>query len=764
MASRGAAGIAPRYPDAGAAAACTIAASHEPIRPRPLCLPFATGVSCLVPAPDRVRGLSGVAWRGAALGLLVLQGAQAQPAAPQRVEVTGSVAADRRDQAAGQQVVTGEELARQGHTRLADALRRVPGLQVRGSGAELSLQLDGLSAEQTLVLLNGEPVPRLLLIEALSVGQVERIEIVRGANVQWSGRGLAGTINIVTTRTPPRAQRDLTLTLGSHFGRPVGQAELALGERQGGRGWRLVLALRGERERYPTVQSLRFAPADGTLASAYRVQLLEASRDDGVTLTPQWQWSGDGGQRLQLEGLLSASRFAGAAEESRHDLLGLPPRMQSDRLSYRHDRTLARLRTELQWPLSPSTRANASAAYTRGRRDQASLLVGQDVAGLPVRDSAVESTRIDHLLNARLALEHRLGGTHVLAGGVQLEGNRRLEDRQQRERIPSWEPEFTDERYDADARSVALYLQDDWLPTRPFTLSWGARLERLHTRSTGNVFDGVSRQHQLSSPMLNMLWRPDARTQWTLGLSRAFRLPEPRDIMPRRWTRPENSSLVPDFFGNPALVPESAWTLQGGWERRLDEDTTQLQAGVVVKRVSDLVLQELVQVNERYLLRPRNGGQAWVASVNARAQAEWRAPWGDAVALGAGVTARQSRLDGVPGPDNRLPDQSPWEAQAEASQRAAEGAWSLSASWRWRAGYRARGASGRLLQRSATHGLDLAATWQVDVGNRWRLALQAPLQADDVEITRVQTAAGVDELQARTRREPRLTLQWMHRL
>ena len=27
---------------------------------------------------------------------------------------------------------------------------------------------------------------------------VERIEIVRGANVQWSGRGLAGTINIIT--------------------------------------------------------------------------------------------------------------------------------------------------------------------------------------------------------------------------------------------------------------------------------------------------------------------------------------------------------------------------------------------------------------------------------------------------------------------------------------------------------------------------------------------------------------------------------------
>lgn len=709
------------------------------------------------------------AWaRALGVGLAVLAPAlHAQEAAPaQRVEVTGSASAERREEVAGKQVIGAAELARHGDTRLADALRRVPGLQVRGSGAELALQLDGMAAEQTLVLINGEPVPRLMALEALALGSVERVEIVRGTNVQWSGRGLAGTVNIVTTRNVQRAQRDLSVSLGAHFGRPVGQAELMLADRQGSSGWRLGVALRGERERYPVEQGVRFTRADGGTASAYRVHLVDAARDEALTVTPQWQWTGAGGRRVQLDGLLSASRFAGAGDEWRSDLEGERPHQQRDRLSYRHDRTLLRLGGELQWPLGEHTRLNASVGATRGRRDQASLLEGWGFDGRQVRDSTVDSLRIDQLTRARAALEHRLGTSHVLNAGVQLEGNRRHEDRLQRERIPSWEADLIDERYDASARSVALYAQDDWLPSKAFTLSWGARLERLRTRSTGNVFDGVSQQHQLASPMLNLLWRPDARTQWKLGLSRAYRLPEPRDIMPRRWTRPENSSLVPDFFGNPDLRPESAWTLQLGWERRLDGDAdSRLSAQAVVKRVSDVVLQELVVLDQRYLLRPLNDGQAWVASLQLRGQTEWAAAAGARLNLSAGLTAQRSRIDAVPGPHNQLPDQSPWEASAEAQYRPAGEPWSLAASWRWRAAISASAPSGRWLTRAATHGLDLSATWQADAGNRWRLSATALGSPDDAELTLIRRpGGGTDELQARTRREPRLSLQWLHRL
>lgn len=714
----------------------------------------------------RARGAS--RWRrvlpgGIALACGLPLQAQEAPAA-QQVEVRGSATAERRDAVAGRQVVDAAELTRHGDTRLADALRRIPGIVVSGSGAELSIRLDGMAAEQTLVLVNGEPVPRQQILDALALGDIERVEITRGANVQWSGRGLAGTIHIVTRRQAGRAQRDLALTLGAHFGRPTGQAELTLGDRQGETGWRLGLTARGERERYPVAQQLRFADAQGRVRSAYRVHLEEAAHDDAVTLTPLWQWSAADGRRLLAEAVLTVSRFQGAGEDERGEVQGERPRMQHDRLAYRHDRTLARVRLDGAWPLAGGARLAGALTASHARRVQASLLTGEDFDGIAVRDSTVDSTRRDDLLSGRASVEQRLGTAHTLVAGVQLESNRGREVRVQRERIPSWEPDFIDERYDATARSVAAYVQDDWLPDRRTTLSLGVRLERLDTRSEGNVFEGVSQQHRLSSPMLNAMWRPDAQTQWQLGLSRAYRLPEPRDLMPRRWTRPENSSLVPDFFGNPDLRPESAWTLQAGWERRLGDDA-RLTLGSVVRRIDDVVLRELVLLNDRYLLRPVNQGRAWVASLQAGAQGAVAAPWGGELSLKGGATIRRSRVDALPGPDNRVPDQSPWELQLDAEHRLpAAPAWSLNAAWRWRAGTRAQVPGERLLTRNATRTLDLSALWQATAADRLRVAVSGLAAADEIETTRRRAADGHDDLLSRTRREPRWRIQWMRRL
>jgi outer membrane receptor for ferrienterochelin and colicins len=688
------------------------------------------------------------------------------------ITVTGSAAQERRDEVSGKQVFTAGELARHGDTRLGDALRRVPGLSVGGATGEPQIRLDGLSAEQTLVLLNGEPVPRGQVLEALSLGQVDRIEIVRGANVQWSGRGLAGTVNIVTRQVPRSAQRDASLTLGRHFGHATGQAEASAGDKTvgpwGTLGWRLGLALRAEREQYPLDQQLRFGDTGTQVRSAYRVQTLEKNRDEALTLTPQLQWARADGTQLQGDAVLSASRLVGAGDDLRSEVQGELPRMQADRLAYKHRRAFARLGLKGRWPVAADTTLSASITASRGRRVQDSLLTGVDFAGVAVRDSTVDSTRVDDLLSARTDLQHRLGAAHTLTAGLQLEGNRRQEDRVQREGIPSWVPDLTDERYDAASGSVAAYLQDDWLVDKALTLSLGARLEHLRTRSEGNVFDGVRRKHQLGSPMLNLLWRPDARTQWKAGLSRAFRLPEPRDIMPRRWTRPENSSLVPDFIGNPGLQPEASWTLTVGWDRRgagpdasRDGDTLSLNG--VLKRVDDVIVDELIEMNGAYLLRRTNAGRAWVATLQAQWQGEWAAPWGGAVQLTAGAGARASRLSALPGPDNRLPEQAPWDLRLEAMHQPPGSRWSYSARWQWQAGFEARTPSDRVLGKGARHSADLSATWQPTAADRWRLSVSGLAASDELDTVLRRTGTTVDRSRVVTDRQPRWRVQWLHR-
>lgn len=697
--------------------------------------------------------------------------ARAQNPAPS-ITVTGSAAQERRDEVSGKQVVTADELARHGDTRLSEALRRVPGVSVGGSVGELQIRLDGLAAEQTLVLLNGEPVPRGQVLEALSLGQVERIEIVRGANVQWSGRGLAGTVNIITRQAPRSAQREASLTLGRHFGHATGQAEASAGDKtataSGTLGWRVGLAVRAEREQYPLDQQLRFGDTGTSVRSAFRVQTLERNRDEALTLTPQLQWARPDGTQLQGDAVLSVSRLVGAGDDLRSDVQGELPRMQTDRLAYRHRRSFARLGLKGSWPLAAATKLSASVTASHGRRVQDSRLTGTDFDGDAVRDSRVDSTRVDDLLSARTDLQHRLGAAHTLTAGLQLEGNRRQEDRLQREQIPSWEPDLTDERYDASSRSVAAFVQDDWLVDKTLTLSLGARLERLHTRSEGNVFDGVRRNHQLASPMLNALWRPDARTQWKAGLSRAFRLPEPRDIMPRRWTRPENSSLVPDFIGNPDLRPEASWTLTTGWDRRLAGPDAATDAGTlslsgVLKRVDDVILDELIEMNGAYLLRRGNFGRAWVATLQAQWQGEVAAPWGGAVQLTAGAGARASRLSALPGPDNRLPEQAPWDLRLEAVHQPPGSRWSYTARWQWQAGVEARAPNGRVLGAGPLRSADLSATWQATPASRWRLSVSGLGANDEISTVRRQTGPAADRSRVATDRQPRWRVQWLHR-
>lgn len=703
--------------------------------------------------------------RGTAAALAIgwwAAAAAGQPATT--ITVTGNAAQERVEEAAGKQVIRAQDLARHGDTRLPDALRRVPGLTVSGSGADLQIRLDGMAAEQTLLLINGEPVPRGQALEALSLGMVERIEIVRGASVQWSGRGLAGTINIVTVRVPRSAQRNASLTLGSFFGRPTALGELSVGDKTGALGWRVDAVVRAERERYPVDQQLRFEDGAGRVLRAYRTRTVENAHDDALTLTPQLQWAGTDGSRLELSALLSASQFAGAGEDHRTELQGEPPRLVDDRLAYTHRRGFVRIGAKGNWPLADGTKLAASVTASRGRRVQESLLTGTDVDGVAARDSTVDSTRWDDLLSARADLQRRLAATHTLSAGVQLDANRGQEFRLQRERIPSWEPDVTDERYDAASRSLALFVQDDWLPDKTTTVSVGARLERLHTRSEGNVFDGVQRRHQLASPMLNLLWRPDARVQWKLGLSRAFRLPEPRDIMPRRWTRPENSSLVPDFMGNPELKPESAWTLSAGWELQpATEGGPRWSVNGVLKRVDDLILGELILLDGQYVLRRGNFGSAWVGSLQLQWQGEVTAPWGGAVKLQAGAGARASRLDALPGPDNRLQRQPPWDLSLEADHQPAGSRWALTAAWRWRAAAKALAPSGRLLELKPLYGLDLAAAWQQDPATRWRLSVAGLGGADEVEAETRRYAEGLDTLRARTTAAARWRVQWSHR-
>ncbi len=111
-------------------------------------------------------------------------------------------------------------IAAQGAIRLADLLAEQPGLQLvydHGKG----IQIQGLASDYTLILIDGEPiigrVAGTLDLERLTVGGIERIEVVRGPSSSLYGsEALAGVINIITARPENRWQTSIRSRYETH--------------------------------------------------------------------------------------------------------------------------------------------------------------------------------------------------------------------------------------------------------------------------------------------------------------------------------------------------------------------------------------------------------------------------------------------------------------------------------------------------------------------------------------------------------------------
>lgn len=121
------------------------------------------------------------------------------------------------------EVVTGEEIRRTNARTLRDALENVPGLQLREihgkSGFEVSLQ--GLGSDHVLVLVDGLPLAAstgsTVDVSQYLLGEVEHIEVVKGASsAQYGSSAMGGVINIITRRIKPGLAGELVADAGTY--------------------------------------------------------------------------------------------------------------------------------------------------------------------------------------------------------------------------------------------------------------------------------------------------------------------------------------------------------------------------------------------------------------------------------------------------------------------------------------------------------------------------------------------------------------------
>lgn len=125
---------------------------------------------------------------------------------------------------AGVTVITHEDIVKRGYTTLVQALSAVPGLgvvQSGGPGNAASVFIRGTNSEDVLVLRDGVPVNDpsdangAFNFGDVSLGDVERIEVVRGAmSGLYGSNAIGGVINIVTRQGFGAPKASVTLAGG----------------------------------------------------------------------------------------------------------------------------------------------------------------------------------------------------------------------------------------------------------------------------------------------------------------------------------------------------------------------------------------------------------------------------------------------------------------------------------------------------------------------------------------------------------------------
>ncbi|MEQ9366236.1 MAG: TonB-dependent receptor, partial [Leptospirales bacterium] len=154
-----------------------------------------------------------------------LESGEGDPDYSGEIIVTGDRRARARSEATTRtEVISREAIVKSGAVNAADALEHQPGVEIRRGIRGRSLRLQGLDPQYVLILVDGERVAgridNAIDLTRIKAGEIERIEIIKGASSALYGSdAIGGVVNIITRSAK-----------GGALGPPVeAEAELAHG-------------------------------------------------------------------------------------------------------------------------------------------------------------------------------------------------------------------------------------------------------------------------------------------------------------------------------------------------------------------------------------------------------------------------------------------------------------------------------------------------------------------------------------------------------
>jgi outer membrane receptor for ferrienterochelin and colicins len=655
-----------------------------------------------------------------------------QPTSAQRIEITGRQSSTdlRRASRVAKQIYGREELDKFGDTNALDVMRRLPGVNVGAGGPRMR----GLGAGYTQILINGDPMPPGFALDQLNPAQIERIEVLRAPTADQSAQAIAGTINIILKEPPRRSQRDLRLGLSDGSRRPMGNVNLTLGESQGALAMSLpVSVFEWRRENRNTIER-RMPGTDGAPAQAVQ------SGDQqvwgwGWNVGPRLNWKLSDEQTLSLATFLQKGYWNNRTEFDTRVLQGSPV-LDDDQAQHG---TWQNRRANLTW-------------VNRFQEDQR----------IELRAGLQQSLWTFDATNLRQGAEYQraigggndngvtfagkysllLGEQHSLTAGWDLEAREREERRTVTQQGQPVLPAFEGQPFDARLRRQAFYAQDEWEISPQWQLYLGLRHERIRTESRGTT-DTVNNSSSVLSPLVHLTYKFDEKGRDTVraSLTRSYRAPGVGTLLARPSlasqytdTNASNTELAPDRVGNPALSPELATGLDVAYEKYL-QGGGMWSVGLFHRRITGLIrnvttLQTVTYATvPRWVSQPQNFSSATTSGVEleVKGRAGELLPSlvdkASTLNLRGSVNFYRSRVDALPGPDNRLDSQQPWSGTFGFDQRVAGVPLTVGGSLSLNPSYDTQLTLDQTQRRSRTHTVDLYGLWVFRPGLSMRVAV-----------------------------------------
>lgn len=560
------------------------------------------------------------------------------------VEISASRKQQLKNSTVGKTVIDHDELVRFGDGSLTGALKRVPGITTDGE-----IRIRGLGQGYTQILINGDPAPQGFSIDSLSPELVERIEVQRSATADQSAQAIAGSINIIMRKNSGANVRRGKLGVEYTRGGAVPFASVQLADKVGDLSYSLAGVARKSKSSGTQQITMAESNSSGQLQGLRATAQENLDQADSLSLAPRITWVTDIAGTVTWQNYLEYRkvRFKSANRETTN--LGDPSQYPVNAEAGASGTSI--VRSDLQWEyrIKGAGKISAKLGINRNHRDGDFFFRGQAFDIGSDAANTLESSATDDAVVASGKYTTPFLKDHSLTVGWDAASTVRKESRLQTDRAAdfTWVP-GSDEAYSATVRRVAGFAQDEWDLTEKVQMYLGVRWESLLTKSSSNVATDSSTRSAVWSPVWQLMWRlPEpSKDQVRMSMTRTYRAPATADLVARRYTvNNDNNPTRPDRQGNPDLKPELAWGFDLSWEHQLPNDGL-LKLGGYVKRVDDVMIQDLSKVNGTWITRPYNDGRANLHGVEVESRLPLRNVW-DAVRnveLRANVSWNWSKL------------------------------------------------------------------------------------------------------------------------